>query len=273
MGLISGQQKNAEKKDAWQDFGAARREDWGGLGHQLTFRSVYAYIAHEINHPLGTIANLASLLERRIHDPVVRPSEMLRHIEAIKLETRRAADVIRQLRVLAGGLQGHIQIINCRDFLRDAVMRFRRRYPRGIVDIRVECVNRSLTMEGATELLHIALYNLMVNGTEAALAAKVELPRLTLRAATFDCSVVLDVIDNGAGVDRDIASRLFEPFVTGKEDGSGLGLTISRDIIEWHGGTISYESSATRAGTRFRLTMAPGFRNGGNSERSHLPCR
>lgn len=242
------------------------------MGHQLTFRSVYAYVAHEIHHPLGTIANLASLLERRIHDPVVRPSEMTSHLEAIKLETRRAADVIRQLRVLAGGLQGHAQPINCRDFLRDAVTRFRRRYPRGVVDIRVDCADRSLIMEGVTELLHIALYNLMVNGTEAAQAAKVQRPRLTLSAAMRGDAVALDVLDNGAGVDRDIAPRLFEPFVSGKEDGSGLGLAISRDIAEWHGGKISYENAAARTGTRFRLTTARRLRNGEENVRSRLSC-
>jgi signal transduction histidine kinase len=254
------------------DSGAEGQEDWGRLGHQLTFRSVYAYVAHEINHPLGTIANLASLLERRIHDPVVRPSEMTEHLEAIKQETRRAADVIRQLRVLAGGLQGHVQPINCRDFLRDAVTRFRRRYPRGVVDIRVDCADRALTMEGVTELLHIALYNLMVNGTEAAQAAKVERPRLTLCAETLDGAVVLDVLDNGAGVDAEIAPRLFEPFVSGKEDGSGLGLAISRDIIEWHGGKISYENGTLRGDTRFRLTTARRLRSGDKNERSHLSC-
>lgn len=238
------------------ESGVESPEDWGRLGHQLTFRSVYAYVAHEINHPLGTIANLASLLERRIHDPVVRPSEMAEHLEAIKLETRRAADVIRQLRVLAGGLQGNVQTINCRDFLRDAVTRFRRRYPRGVVDIRIDCVDRSLVMGGVAELLHIALYNLMVNGTEAAQAARVERPRLVLCAAMLDGSVVLDVIDNGTGVDKDVAPRLFEPFVSSKEDGSGLGLAISRDIIEWHGGKISYENSVSPTGAKFRLTAA-----------------
>ena len=254
------------------DSGVEGQEEWGRLGHQLAFRSVYAYVAHEINHPLGTIANLASLLERRIHDPVVRPSEMTEHLETIKLETRRAADVIRQLRVLAGGLQGHIQPINCRSFLRDAVARFQRRYPKGVVDIRVECANRSLTMEGVAELLHIALYNLMVNGTEAAQAAQVQRPRLRLSAAMLDNAVVLDVLDNGAGVEREIAPRLFEPFVTGKADGSGLGLAICRDIIEWHGGRISYENAASQGSTRFRLTIVRRLRSGEENDRARLSC-
>lgn len=254
------------------DSGVKGQEEWGRLGHQLTLRSVYAYVAHEINHPLGTIANLASLLERRIHDPVVRPSEMTEHLETIKLETRRAADVIRQLRVLAGGLQGHVQPINCRDFLRDAVARFRCRYPRAAVDIQVDCANRSLTMEGATELLHIALYNLMVNGIEAAQVAKVHRPRLTLSAAMLDGAIVLDVLDNGAGVDREIVARMFEPFISGKEDGSGLGLAICRDIIEWHGGRISYENSAPLGQTRFRLTIVRRLRNGDENDRARLSC-
>lgn len=259
MQMTYGRSESGGQNGVWLDFDAVDREDLARLGHQLAFRSVTAFVAHEINHPLGTIANLASLLERRLHDPVVRPSEMSEHLEAIKLETRRAADVVRQLRVLAGGLRGHIQTINCRSFLRGAATRFRRRYPKEMVIVRVECGDRSLTMEGATELLHIALYNLMVNGLEAALCAQAKPPRLTLRAARSDGSVVIEVMDNGAGVDKKIATRLFEPFISGKADGSGLGLAISRDVIEWHGGKISYENLASRPGTKFRLTMAPSM--------------
>lgn len=247
-------------------------DDCRRLGQQLTFRCVYSYLAHEMNHPLGTISNLASLMERRLNDPVVRPSDMKEQFEAIKQETRRAADVIRQMRVLAGGLREHVEPIQCHDFLHDAVARFRQRCPSGMVDIRVDCSDRALTMEGASELLHIALYNLMVNGLDAARAARVDRPQLTLCAGIVDGAVVLDVLDNGGGVDAEIAPRLFEPFVSSKKGGSGLGLAICRDIIEWHGGKISCDTVPLQGGTRFRLTMARRQANGKINGRFHSYC-
>ncbi len=237
-------------------WGAQRPEDEDHLAHRLALRSVAAYVAHEINHPLGTIANLASLLGRRINDPVIRPSELAAQIESIKLETRRAADVIKNLRVLAGGLHGHRETVNVHDLLREAICRFRRRYGKETVRIRMECRDRMLNVQAVPELLHIALYNLLINGVEAAQSASIERPKLTLRTkrTTVD-QVVIDVIDNGPGVADAIKSQMFEPFVSDRAGGSGLGLAICRDVVEWHGGILSYETMMARRGSCFRIAL------------------
>lgn len=237
-------------------WGTQRQQDEDHLAHRLALRSVAAYVAHEINHPLGTIANLASLLSRRINDPVIRPSELATQIESIKLETRRAADVIKNLRVLAGGLHGHREPVNVHGLLRETINRFRRRYGKETVRIRVECRELTLSVQAVPELLHIALYNLLINGVEAAQSASIEKPRLTLRAkrSTGD-RVVIDVIDNGPGAAETIKGQMFEPFVSNRAGGSGLGLAICRDVVEWHGGILSYEDRAMRQGACFRIML------------------
>lgn len=234
---------------------APQGNEWEGLPYRLALRSVTAFVSHELNHPLGTISNLATLLERRIHEPVVRPSEMATHFEAIKLEIRRAADVIKQLRILAGNMGGHVEPINCRNFLKEAVSRFRRRYSPAAVSIRVECRNRDLAVAAAGDLLHIGLYNLMVNAVEAMQDAHVETPRVILRAQAVGNQVSIEVIDAGPGVPEGLAGRLFEPFVSGRQGGSGLGLAIVRDIAEWHGGKVMLEDGGGKAGCRFRLVL------------------
>ena len=237
-------------------WGPQRREDEDHLAHRLALRSVAAYVAHEINHPLGTIANLASLLGRRINDRVIRPSELATQIESIKLETRRAADVIKNLRVLAGGLHGHRETVNVHGLLREAVNRFRRRYGKETVRIGVQCRDLLLSVQAVPELLHIALYNLLINGVEAAQSASIEKPRLMLQAKRLaGDQVVIDVIDNGPGVAEAIKGQMFEPFVSNRAGGSGLGLAICRDVVEWHGGILSYEDMATRPGTCFRIAL------------------
>jgi nitrogen-specific signal transduction histidine kinase len=78
---------------------------------------------------------------------------------------------------------------------------------------------------------------------------------LTLRVQPLAEWILIDVTDNGPGVDLDIASRIFEPFVSSKPEGSGLGLAIAQDIVEWHGGKISFGCNSLRTGSNFRLTM------------------
>jgi len=231
---------------------------WGDITHRLALRSVTAFISHELNHPLGTITNLVTLLERGLQKPVVRPSEMAKHFEGIKHEVRRAADVVKQLRILAGNVGGHSDTINCYDFLKVAVSRFRRRYSVGVVAIRVECKDRNISVIAADDLLHIALYNLMVNAVEAMHGSGVEKPRLILRATAVEQMVALDVIDNGFGVPTELRERLFEPFVSGRDGGSGLGLTIARDIAERNGGSILLLDEAAGSYGRFRILLKIG---------------
>ena len=105
-------------------------------------------------------------------------------------------------------------------------------------------------------MLHIALYNLLINGVEAAQSASIERPKLTLRTKrTTSDQVVIDVIDNGPGVAEAIRSQMFEPFVSNRAGGSGLGLAICRDVVEWHGGILSYENMMPRYGSCFRIAL------------------
>lgn len=245
-----------QARDAFVAWTTQVKEDEGRLAHRLALRSVAAYVAHEINHPLGTIANLAALLSRRIGDSVVRPSELASQIDAIKLETKRAADMIKNLRVLAGGLHGHSETVNLHALLREAVSRLRRRYPTEAVATRVECRDRALGVHAVPDLLHIALYNLLINGIEAQQCACRHKPRLTIRARRATGGhAVIDVVDSGPGVSAAITAQMFEPFVSDKAGGSGLGLAICRDIVEWHRGTLTHEPKAARQGACFRIRL------------------
>lgn len=243
--------------------GAARwhadRREGERLTRSLALRSVAAYVAHEINHPLGTVSNLASVLIRRISESVVRPSQLVADLDIIKAETKRAADVVKNLRVLAGGIFGHSEPVNVRALLHEAAERLKHRLPRGTVGVRVECSDRALTIRGAKELLHIALNNLLVNSTEAMLPARVLRPRITLRAKkTVEDWISIEVLDNGPGVPEALKSRVFEPFVSGKDGGSGLGLAIARDVIEWHHGSLELIDRAASKGACFRIMLAAG---------------
>jgi two-component system sensor kinase FixL len=99
------------------------------------------------------------------------------------------------------------------------------------------------------------LINLMRNAIEA--MRESERRELIVRTAVEDGGVVVEVADTGPGVSNEVAERLFQPFVTSKASGMGIGLSISKRIIEAHGGEISVSRNDNGGATfRFSLPMA-----------------
>jgi two-component system sensor kinase FixL len=98
--------------------------------------------------------------------------------------------------------------------------------------------------------LQQVVLNLVLNACESMSTAAIDERRLTVRTALEDEVVRLSVIDRGVGIPDDQLTAVFEPFVTFREQGLGLGLSISRSIVLAHGGTIAAENNADR-GTTF----------------------
>ena len=98
------------------------------------------------------------------------------------------------------------------------------------------------------------LLNLLRNATEALVAAHCERREIVVQAQSIgDDAIEISVADTGPGIAEDIVSRLFHPFVTTKEQGMGLGLSISRSIAEAHDGSLWLVSGTS--GAKFALTL------------------
>jgi two-component system, LuxR family, sensor histidine kinase DctS len=115
---------------------------------------------------------------------------------------------------------------------------------------------------GDRTLLEQVLLNLSRNGFEAMAATPLSQRKLEVSAEVDKESQVLtiSVLDVGAGIDAKAAEQLFSPFFTTKHEGMGLGLSICRNVIEQHGGSIHaepYPNSPTGTGTVFRFTLPP----------------
>ncbi len=127
------------------------------------------------------------------------------------------------------------------------------------VDLQWEPPTRPITLNGDANALEQLLINLLLNAIEAASVAPaaVEGPRVSVRIAAHGDRVVLEVADSGPGPAAEVQERLFEPFITEKRDGVGLGLPVALEIARQHGGDIRWQ----RAGglTRF-IVEAPGTR-------------
>ena len=207
---------------------------------ETAIRVMTAYVAHELNHPLGTIINLANMLSRRLAGPVVSPKDVGEHIKIIKAEAMRATSIIKHMRMLTEHKPAARESLCLVSVCRDTIARVRPLATSKQVKTRLEVRLAQARVRGVRELLETALYNFAINSIAALDDPKFVRRCVTIRIlADEPQTTAIQVIDNGIGVPEAIRAKIFEPFVTTRADGSGLGLAIAGDIVRWHHGRVS----------------------------------
>ena len=208
-----------------------------------------ASIAHEVNQPLAAIvadanASLNWLAAARPHLEHVREA-----LEAIVMEGHRAAEVIQRIRQLATKTEPQRARVDVNDVIRDVVPLVRSEMLSHQVSLQVDLAPVSPLVLADRVQLQQVIINLVMNGMEA--MASVDRPReLVIRSRPHeDDQVLVAVQDVGVGIDPDAVDRLFNAFVTTKPDGMGMGLSISRSIIEAHGGRLWATPNAMHGAT------------------------
>jgi C4-dicarboxylate-specific signal transduction histidine kinase len=110
-------------------------------------------------------------------------------------------------------------------------------------------------LEGDSTQLEIVLYNLTANAIDSLAHHPTSRRQIEICAGMNQSGLLLSVEDSGPGVPTDLAPKLFEPFVTSKPDGMGLGLAISRSLIRARGGDLSYSCSTRLGGAAFTVQL------------------
>jgi PAS domain S-box-containing protein len=212
-------------------------------------------IAHELNQPLTAIANYARACERFMALPQPDLEETRDAVREIGEEALRAGDIIRRLRQFVRRDDSErlpTDINGIVEELRVLTQADARTYHTSIsfelgADLPMACVDRVQITQVLLNLLRNALEAL---STEPAGARQIVVATRIGR----DGDVEVDVEDNGPGLAPAILDRLFDPFLTTKPQGTGLGLSMCRTIVGSHGGTISH-APAQPHGARFRMTL------------------
>ncbi len=212
-----------------------------------------AMVAHELNQPLTAIGNYmeaaATLLDRGGELPVARlRGAMSRAGE----QAVRAGQIIQQLRsfVSRGDSEKRIEAVSplVREAAELALLGTRQKG----VNIRVEDNLEDAVILADKIQVQQVLLNLLRNALEA--VAELEQRDVALVAETHDGMVRISVIDNGPGLPEDVKARLFQPFVSTKKTGMGMGLSICHDIATAHDGRLWAEANP-EGGTIFRLIL------------------
>ncbi|MCO5160133.1 MAG: PAS domain S-box protein [Mesorhizobium sp.] len=210
-------------------------------------------LAHELNQPLAAIANYTQGCVRFLKDMDDGVAARIREaLEETAKQSLRAGGIIRHLRefVTHGATDKTPEDI--RSLIEEAgALALVGSREMGVRSVFEFTAGDSLALVDRVQIQQV-LMNLMRNAMEA--MRNSERRELVVRTSLDDGYVVVEVSDTGPGISEEIADRLFQPFVTSKSTGMGIGLSISRRIVESHGGEISVSRNGN-GGATFRFTL------------------
>ncbi len=207
-------------------------------------------LAHEIKNPLSTIGLNTRLLSEMIDDldlPADEASRLGRRADALSREVERLEGILTDFLEYAGELRLDVQETDLNTLVRDVTDFFSPQAEQRGIRLRVQLAERELLARVDPGQLKQAVLNLMLNAVQA-MEAEPQIDRangggeLIVRTAGGGETAVIHVTDTGPGMEAKTLSRVFEPYFTTKAGGSGLGLPITRKLIEAMGGKFELHS-------------------------------
>jgi len=245
-----------ERKQAEEALRKAQTE----LAHVtrvMTIGELVASIAHEVNQPLGAIVTngqaCVHLLSRDVPD-LERSREVIGRM--IK-DAMRASEVIKRIRDLMHKTPAEKTTVQINETIEEVVALVSSEVQRSGIELQTELAVELPPVLGDRIQLQQVILNLILNGKDAMSDEQTNPRELKIRTRRSDSgAIVVAVRDTGRGLDAKAVERIFDPFFTTKPEGMGLGLSISRTIIEAHGGTL-WATPNDREGATIQFALPP----------------
>lgn len=220
-----------------------------------TMGELASSIAHEVNQPLAAIVTNANACLRWLAGEPPNLEEARETVKRIVRDGHRASDVIGRVGALFKKNATDRARLDINELIQDSVALVHAEARRNRAALRTELARGLPPVTGDRVQLQQVLLNLIINGIEA-MSAIAGRPRELMVKTHRDepGGVVVSVRDSGTGLDSANADRLFDAFYTTKPEGMGMGLSVSRSIIEAHGGRLRAESNGG-PGATFQFTL------------------
>jgi C4-dicarboxylate-specific signal transduction histidine kinase len=250
-----------------RDITAVRRAEQESRQHQAelvhvcrlsTMGEVATGMAHELNQPLSAIVNYANGCVRRLQGGQGQPEELVGAMNQITAQAKRASEIIKRLRALVGKQPPARAGADLNHLVREVCSFLEFETSRVGVAIELELSAEAIPV--CVDLVQVeqVLLNLVGNALDALEERPEPERRLWIRTEIEDDWAHVAVADSGPGIESGRLQGLFDPFVTTKEGGMGMGLAISQTIVENHEGRIWAESVLGHGSTfHLRLPLAP----------------
>ena len=225
------------------------------LGRMSMMGEMAAGLAHELNQPLYAITNYATGINLRLQTAAVDSEELTEVMEKISRQAKRASEIIRRLRNTVQKREPRRSSTDLNDLLQDLLKLAEHELRQNSVSVHLDLHDKlPLVPADAIQIQQVAL-NLMRNAVDAMLGVSTNQRQLTLITSLVNGQAVeVGVGDSGAGLSDEIRPKIFDPFFTTKAEGLGMGLAISRTIIEAHEGRI-WATPNSPHGTVFRFVI------------------
>lgn len=220
-----------------------------------TMGEMASSLAHELNQPLAAISTYCQAGLRIIENNEDKPEKLAHALEHASIQSQRAGQIIRQMRQLASKGVVRREPVDINQVINDTVNLVREEMKRKNISLTLD-LDRDLPeiLADETQIEQVIL-NLLHNAIEAMSYESESAQRLLITSSQPDpASIQVTVNDTGPGMDKETLDRIFDTFYTTRQDGMGLGLSISRTIIEAHGGQL-WATSTPGTGSTFSFTL------------------
>ena len=229
----------------------AMRQDMIHVARMHELSLVSAAIAHELNQPLSAMLNYSSAANRLVaNGDFAKLPDVAKRIGD---QARRASEIVKRMRAFVEKRPSHRAVEDINAIVDDAVALALLGVKAANIETKYELAPDAPPVLADHVQIQQVLVNLLRNAVEA--MANTKHRELTLATRKRDDALIeVSVSDTGSGISESVAARLFSPFVTTKANGMGIGLAISKTIIEDHGGELTMAPNP-RGGTIFRFTL------------------
>lgn len=254
-GLVTFQKYITQRKRTEEELRKTQAE----LAHVTrvtTLGELTASIAHEVNQPLGAIVTNGHACLRLISRNNPDMKEVREAVECMIADGIRASEVIKRIRHLLKNKGGGKSSYSINDIIREGLALTAGELNKNGVNVRTELTQGLPCVIADRVQIQQVVLNLILNSKEAMSGVGWQPRELLIRSQQAELAVLVTVTDTGVGIPPENREQVFDPFVTSKEGGLGLGLSISRTIIESHGGRLW--TTPGHKGTTFQFTLPTG---------------